>query len=172
MEANRYSWRTNGHACDAPTELGYYEHCDSSAKCGVDQVHYEGFGPGATMIDTNSPFHTKIDFKAEESTNGQTLFAGYVVTLTQDDRTFKMDSATSSICKDESYLNAMTDDIDGNMVITMSIWGADPIDWLQHGACTGECTADSVHRVTNIKVTTAEYSKKLHQEQAEDIQLT
>ena len=48
-----------------------------------------------------------------------------------------MDSASSSICVDESYLNAMTDDISGNMAIAMSIWAANPIDWLQHGACTG-----------------------------------
>ena len=64
MEANLYSWRTNGHACDPPSDTGYYEHCDSSAKCGVDQVHYAGFGPGASLIDTNAPFHTRIDFKA------------------------------------------------------------------------------------------------------------
>lgn len=71
-----------------------------------------------------------------------------------------MDSASSSICVDESYLNAMTDDISGNMAIAMSIWAANPIDWLQHGACTGQCTTDSKHTITNIKVTTAAYKAK------------
>lgn len=100
------------------------------------------------------PFHTKIDFKEAD---GQ--FSGYTVTLTQAGRTFVMDSASSAICHDETYLHAMTDDISGNMAITMSIWAAHPIDWLQHGACTGECTTDSTHTIFNIKVTTAEFKK-------------
>ena len=29
MEANAYSWRTNAHACDLPTEAGHYTRCDS-----------------------------------------------------------------------------------------------------------------------------------------------
>ena len=77
MEANAYSWRTNAHACDSPTEAGHYSQCDSQAKCGVDQINYSGFGPGAELIDTTAPFHTKIDFLAEGG-----VFSGYVVTLT------------------------------------------------------------------------------------------
>ena len=71
-----------------------------------------------------------------------------------------MDSASSSICADESYLNAMSEDINGNMAIAMSIWAANPIEWLQHDACTGTCTTDSKHTITNIKVTNAEYKKQ------------
>ena len=66
-----------------------------------------------------------------------------------------MSSSTSPICWDSSKLPAMSDDLAGNMVITMSIWNAGNLDWLQHGACTGSCTTDSMHTVSNIKVTTA-----------------
>ena len=129
MEANLYSWRTNAHACVEPSANGWYAECDSYAQCGVDQHYYEGYGPGGSLIDTNSPFHVKIDFKTDDS-SGTPLFSGYDVIMTQEDREFIMSSSDSSICADESYLNQMTDDIDGNMVITMSIWSPDNLEWL------------------------------------------
>ena len=78
MEGNLYSWRTNAHSCDPPTN-GFYATCDGSAKCGVDQYYYEGYGPGGSVIDTNSPFHAKADFNTDET---GTIFTEYVITLT------------------------------------------------------------------------------------------
>ena len=57
MEANLYSWRSNAHACDAPDANGHYTECDYSARCGVDQYYYEGYGYGGSVIDTTLPFH-------------------------------------------------------------------------------------------------------------------
>ena len=152
MQANLYSWRTTPYACDAPSKKGFFSYCDTEAKCGVDQFYYPGYGPGDTIIDTYRPFHTKIDFNTDE---GGETFKNYVVTLSQDDQTLVMDSATSSLCSDPSSLEAMSKDLAHNMAFSMSIGPTKSEDWLQHGACDGTCGFGSLHKISNIKIHTA-----------------
>lgn len=33
MEANKWSWATTPHTCDAPNEHGFYPHCDHDGHC-------------------------------------------------------------------------------------------------------------------------------------------
>lgn len=40
---------------------------------------------------------------------------------------------------DCDYLKNMTSDIT-QMVVVLSNWGADSLNWLEHGACTGSCS--------------------------------
>ena len=97
MLANKYSWRTDSQACDPPKKPGVYEYgmCDTDhfrdKLCTVDQYDLYpavyGFGntsvwgpEGLGGIDTQCPFHVKIDFNTDEEGK---LFTNYVVTLTQ-----------------------------------------------------------------------------------------
>ena len=96
MEANKYSWRTDSQACDAPEIPGIYStgSCDEDhfreKLCTLDQFDLYpstyGFGSnpingpdGPGGIDTQCIFHVKIDFNTDESGY---VFTDYVVTLT------------------------------------------------------------------------------------------
>lgn len=124
MEANRYSFHTTAHKCDAPTN-GVYDNCDRGGTCTLDVLENATAGdflPGSSVgIDTNEEFHVKLDF---EERNGQ--FAGYTLTMTQGEREVVQSTG------DCSYLANMTQDIT-QMVWVFSNWSSDSLDWMQHG---------------------------------------
>ena len=49
----------------------------------------------------------------------------------------------------------MTDDLKNGMVFALSSWGADSIDWLEHGRCQGKCSETTTLTFQNLKITTA-----------------
>ena len=57
MEANKYGFRSVGHSCDSPDDLGAYHNCDRRGLCSID-VHENDvdhdYMPGSPNgIDTN-----------------------------------------------------------------------------------------------------------------------
>ena len=82
MEANTYSFRSTPHKCDSPDSKGHYWSCDRGGNYAVDvqDNHKEQFGPGSNYeIDTEQPFHVKIDFQSESN-----KFQGYSTTISQN----------------------------------------------------------------------------------------
>ena len=122
MEANKYSFHTTAHKCDAPTD-GVYDNCDRGGECTLN-IHENNIAgeyiPGsASGIDTNYEFHVKLDFEERDG-----VFVGYTVTMTQGDREFVQ---TTGDCE---YLSYMTQDIT-SMAWVMSQRSSDGgIDWL------------------------------------------
>jgi len=49
----------------------------------------------------------------------------------------------------------MTDDLKNGMAFALSSWGAESIDWLEHGRCQGKCSEETTLTFTNLKITTA-----------------
>ena len=61
MEANKHSFATTPHACNAPDKNGFYHDCDGNGHCNqniYDQFNWDGYGPGESYtINTDLPFH-------------------------------------------------------------------------------------------------------------------
>jgi len=65
MEANRMSFRSTAHACDAPNEFGHYTACDHNGTGQTDVFwdHADDFGWGTEYsINTEKPFRVRQDF--------------------------------------------------------------------------------------------------------------
>ena len=60
MEANKWAFRTVGHACEEPDSFGVYPSCDRGGKGYTDvllDAPFESYGPGAAYtINTELPF--------------------------------------------------------------------------------------------------------------------
>jgi len=64
MEANKYSFATTPHSCNAPDDKGFYHKCDGDGHCNqniYDQFNWYDYGPGLG-INTDLPFHVKVQF--------------------------------------------------------------------------------------------------------------
>ena len=63
MEANKWSWATTAHHCDAPSSVGKYYSCDQGG-LGMniyDKLSYNDYGPGDSYaINTLQEFHAKV----------------------------------------------------------------------------------------------------------------
>ena len=145
MEANKWSWATTPHKCDAPNDKGHYYHCDQGGQCAqniTDQLEWSGYGPGDSYtINTDLPFHAKIEFFAD----GAGQFSTFTTTMTQNGR----EQAMTGDC---SYLNNMSSDLSNGMGFVVSNWGGDA-SWLWHDRCQGSCNWPELS-VSNIKVKT------------------
>lgn len=145
MEANKWSWATTPHKCDAPTSTGFFQNCDRGGTCQqniTDKLARNGYGPGASYtIDTTKPFHTKIAFNADASGR----FSSYTTTMTQNGK-------TQTMTGDCSYLNYMSNDIGHGMAFVISNWGGDA-SWLWHDRCSGSCNWPELN-INNIKIAT------------------
>ena len=80
MEANKFSFHTTAHKCDALTN-GIYDNCDRTGTCTLN-IHENDvvgeFIPGSTTgIDTTREFHVKIDFHERDG-----KFADYTIVMT------------------------------------------------------------------------------------------
>lgn len=143
MEANKWSWATTPHKCDAPSGKGFYYNCDGGGQCAsniVDKLGRYGYGPGSNYtIDTTKPFHAKVSFA---NNNGQ--FSTYTTTLSQAGR-------SQSMTGNCSYLNAMTWDIQGHMAFVVSNWGGSA-SWLWKDRCSGSCNWPNL-TISNLKIT-------------------
>ena len=85
----------------------------------------------------------KIDF--ENDSEGHAT--GYTTSISQNGLSISMGS--------NSGVTDMTDDLKNGMVFALSSWGADSIDWLEHGRCQGTCSETTTLSFTNMKITTA-----------------
>ena len=122
MEANKFSWQTTSHKCNAPSGNGHYDWCDGA---GQDMKNYgwsDGYGPGNGTIDTNRKFNIKIDF------TGPDKFYGYTQTFTQDGKSVQFKGYSG-------YSQALTDDLNGHMAYAFSNWGPGGSEWLDSGRC-------------------------------------
>ena len=86
MEANKYSWASTPHKCDAPSDKGHYYYCDQGGTGQqniYDKLAWNGYGPGSEYtINTDQPFHVKIEFFED---GGQ--FSAFTTTFTQNGKT-------------------------------------------------------------------------------------
>jgi len=154
MEANTYSLRSTPHKCDAPDSMGHYWSCDRGGKYDVDvqEQHKSEFGPGSEYeINTEQPFHVKIDFNKTEAGS----FHNYSTTLSQNTHEIVLSNSSS-----DGYLNDMTQDLFDGMAFAMSSWASDGISWLQHDRCQGTCPEGTTLSFTNLKIMTAAGKEK------------
>lgn len=152
MEANKYGFHTTAHGCRAPDDDGIYHECDHKGQCTTDILENDtvgDYGPGdlgAAGINTEEPFHVKIEF----GTDRDNFFNSYTTTLTQGDKQVVM---TSGEC---NYLNEMAYDMT-EMVIITSSYTFRNVSWLQHDACEGACDRDATHvAIRDIEFVTTE----------------
>ena len=131
MEANRFSFQTTAHKCDAPSSKGYYSNCDGRGADLKNFGWYDGYGPGASNIDTAKKFNVKIDFTGPAPT-----LHGYTITMTQDDKSIQFKGYSG-------YSQALSDDMNGHMAYTFSNWGPQGGEWLDGGRCQSACGSDS-----------------------------
>lgn len=87
---------TQGRNCDSPNRFEHYTSCQSAGVC-VKSMQDDGrngrFLPQSTSdIDTNAPFHFKIDFESEQCI--------YTVTTTQEKLDDQNQTITTSITFD------------------------------------------------------------------------
>ena len=138
MEADKYSWASTPHTCDAPSDKGFYWHCDQGGTCQqniVDALAWNGYGPGDQYtINTNKPFHAKIDMHS----------GSFSTTLTQEDRTQVM------TCNN-GYMDQMAQDLENGMGFVISNWGGDA-SWLWKDRCSGTCNWPELS-ISNINIT-------------------
>ena len=138
MEADKYSWATTPHTCDAPNDKGFYYHCDMGGTCQqniVNDLDWNGYGPGDWYtIDTTQPFHAKVEFHWDS----------FTTTLTQEDRTQVM------TCN-SSYMNQMATDLENGMGFVISNWAGDA-SWLWKDRCSGDCNSPTL-AISNITIT-------------------
>jgi len=88
----------------------------------------------------------RTDF--HENSVGQ--FSGYTTTLSQEGSNDVV--MTTGNCE---YLQNMSSDIT-QMVIVLSNWGSDSLNWLQHGVCEGSCSrTDTLTQFSNLSFTSA-----------------
>ena len=143
MEADKWSWATTAHHCDAPSDKGHYYNCDRGG-LGlniVDQLSWDAYGPGDNyQINTYKEFHAKVEFNADSSGN----FSSFSTTFSQEGRTQVMSA-------DSSYYG-MGSDIANGMGLVISNWGGDA-SWLWKDRCSGSCNWPELS-IKNIKVTT------------------
>lgn len=127
MQANGHAFQSEAHKCEAP-ENGVYSRCHQS-NCSVNTSHVRplnAYGKGASYrINTEEPFHVKMNF---DDQNG--LFAGYKLTLSQNDKSVEIEAGTCA--------TSMSEDIK-NMALVLSSWEADDLNWMQNQQCSGRC---------------------------------
>jgi len=133
MEANKYAFRAVGHACDAPDNSGKFHNCDRSGECHIDVLTnnlQKDYGPSITnTINTERAFSVETSF--HESSG---VFTGYTTVLEQDGKQVVLEASNCG------YLSRMTTDMT-DMAFVISNWGSGNLNWLQHGVCTGSCSA-------------------------------
>ena len=138
MEANKYSWASTPHTCDAPNDKGHHYHCDTSGTCALniyDQLAWNGYGPGSDhVINTDQPFHVKINL-------GEHSFS---TILSQNGQEQNM------TCHGD-YFAGMANDLEKGQVFVISNWGGDA-SWLWHDRCSGSCNWPEL-TISNIKIT-------------------
>ena len=122
MEANKFSWQTTAHKCNAPSDVGYYDWCDPAGGDMMDRMPDYGYGPADGMIDTRRKFHVKTEF------NGPDKFYGYTQTFTQ------ISNSVQNVA-DSGYSQTLTDSENGHMAYAFSNWGTGEAEWLDHGRC-------------------------------------
>ena len=102
----------------------------------------DGYGPGASKIDTNRKFNIKIEY------TGPDKFYGYTQTFTQDGNSIQFKGYSG-------YSQALTDDMNGHMAYAFSNWGPGGSEWLDGGRCQPACGGDSVWEISNLVFTTS-----------------
>lgn len=146
MEANKYSFQTTPHSCNAPNAHGHYDWCDHSGQCAmniVEQLSWDGYGPGSQYkINTDNEFHVKIYFDADAHGN----WIGLTTELTQNGR---MQSMTTHC----DYLHTLQKDVSDGMAFIVSNWEGDD-SWLTKGRCSGGCPGNAVETIKNINIKT------------------
>lgn len=118
QEANKYSWATTPHKCNAPNDKGHYDWCDGAGQCAlniVDALEWSGYGPGSQYtINTEQPFHAKVSF---EDVDDKGHLNSFSTTLSQNGRTQKM------VAHGCSYMDNLVGDIADGMAFVVSAWG-------------------------------------------------
>ena len=146
MEANKFSFATTPHACEAPDEKGFYRACDGDGHCNMnayEKLDWNGYGPGETYtINTDLPFHVKVSF----DTDSVGTFDKFTTTMTQNGR---QQSMTAFDC---DWSRDLTEDLRNGMGLVISNWSGNA-SWLWHDRCSGSCTMPEL-TISNIKVTT------------------
>ena len=98
MEANKYAFRSTVHTCDDPDEKGFIKDCERGGFCPLDQFSQKKqFGDKGELIDTNMPFHVKVEF--HDDRQKMNVLTGYTVTMTQGNAIFVLDSNDGSSYK-------------------------------------------------------------------------
>lgn len=130
MQANRHSFHSAAHKCDAP-QNGVYTRCDRGGQCSLNPVHMRlehgqrAYGYGTQYkINTQFPFHVELEFQQRDD-----YFLGYKWTITQGGNEIMMEQRDCS-----QTLRHMTDDM-SQMVIVLSNWDHRDLNWMQHGQC-------------------------------------
>ena len=115
MEANKYSFATTPHKCDAPNDKGFYSNCDRNGigENVVEQLAWNGYGPGSQYtIDTTQPFHVKVTLGKDGGNN----FNSVETVLSQNGKTQTMTG------RDSGYMSNMSSDIANGMAFIVSNW--------------------------------------------------
>ena len=127
MEANMFVSQTTVHSCNAPDGKGFYSQCNRGGTCiqnTKDKVGYNDYGPGGQYkINTQKPFHFKVDFNKSGSN-----FGSFVVTMSQDGKSIQMTGG----CGDNAN---MTNDLRNGMAFTISNWSTYD-SWLWGNRCS------------------------------------
>ena len=144
MEANKYSWATTPHSCEAPNTGGFYYGCDANGHAAQNIYNilpWNGYGAGQDyIINTELPFHVRIDF--ETDTNND--FSAFKVQFTQN-------GAEQTMISESDYLHHMGQNLSDGMAFVLSQWGGDA-SWLWYDRCSGECNYPELS-INNIKIT-------------------
>ena len=134
QEANSRALHVTPHKCNAAQSNGFVPYCDGGGESQSSQSN-PGYGPGASTIDTNSPFNVTQKFV---ESGGQ--LSSILTTFSQDGRSFNMQHT------DGSYLNAMSHAM-SDMSLVFSLWGstAQTMAWLDQPPCGSEsCDTNSI----------------------------
>lgn len=152
MEANKWAFQATPHTCEDPDNKGHFSKCDGfTDPCAQKAQSYGAYGPGNKVIDTNKPFHVKVEFTND----------AFVTTLTQEDRSLPM----TSDCK--SYFPKMAPWIKDGLTVTFSNWGDkyDTMKWLdQDTPCKADCTNDPTLYISNMQIKTGDQAVEKKQD--------
>jgi len=153
MQANKWGFNVAAHPCANGT-------CDAASQCdldmkidGIAKYGSSAYGPRGTLIDTRSDFQVKTEFVSDAAR--ATLWK-LRTTLQQSGRTIMMEAD----CGD-SYFNAMTDSVQGDMGLVFSNWDntkGDAADFESCNAPVANC--DSARTVIDNFAISSWYSNE------------
>jgi len=138
-EANIHAFQSTPHKCDDADGNGHYGHCDTGgcATNVIDLGHGSDYGPGSGTIDTTKPYNFKSVF------NGNSIKH----TISQGSKSIGFD-----VCGDQGYIAKQIQQQPNGMVITMSYWGSDDVNWLDKNTCWGACGNSGYVTFSDIKI--------------------
>ena len=147
MKANKHGWETAVHTCDEPDENGHYDDCDGDDDMYLrmnSKTWLKGkLGPDSETIDTNKPFHIRIDL---EEKDGQ--LSGIKTIFSQEGRFATMHDLNAD------YLNNMSAALKNGQVFVLSNWSGDGKEELDEDQCSGKQTCSAYQTmISNIRVT-------------------